>query len=116
MSKINAELWKEIQNNIYPDPHKTHEAIYAIVQSQITLAQQRTEKKCGEEMRKRCLLFGCVYGIEHVDKKPKDHCIFCGEPTIEQDDFWFEPNPSVALNKVLDKYKDNPKALSDLLK
>lgn len=45
MSKINAELWKEIQNNIYPDPHKTHEAIYAIIQSQITLAQQRTEKK-----------------------------------------------------------------------
>ena len=52
MSKINAELWKEIQNNIYPDPHKTHEAIYAIVQSQITLAQQRTEKKRDEEIIK----------------------------------------------------------------
>lgn len=28
---------------------------------------------------KRCLLEGCRYGIEGIDKEPTDECIYCGE-------------------------------------
>jgi len=31
------------------------------------------------QMRLRCLYEGCRYGIEGIDKKPLDHCIWCGE-------------------------------------
>lgn len=34
---------------------------------------------------KRCLLEGCRYGIEGVDKEPKDECIYCGE--LRRDNF-----------------------------
>lgn len=38
--------------------------------------------------RKRCLLYGCVYGIPQIDKVPRKECMFCGEPSPEQNDFW----------------------------
>lgn len=41
--------------------------------------------------RKRCLLYGCIYGIPGVDKKPKDRCDFCGEPRLEDNSFWEKP-------------------------
>lgn len=31
------------------------------------------------KIEKRCLLEGCRYGIEGVDEKPLDHCIYCGK-------------------------------------
>jgi len=30
-------------------------------------------------LRLRCLVSGCQYGIEMLDKKPKERCIWCGE-------------------------------------
>jgi len=27
----------------------------------------------------RCRISGCQYGIEHIDKEPKERCIWCGE-------------------------------------
>lgn len=38
--------------------------------------------------RQRCLLFGCVYGIPGHDEKPKEKCIYCGEPMPDRSDFW----------------------------
>ncbi|MCK9355150.1 MAG: hypothetical protein M0P59_13480 [Gallionella sp.] len=32
------------------------------------------------KIRRRCLLEGCVFGYELIDKEPKDNCIYCGEP------------------------------------
>lgn len=28
----------------------------------------------------RCKVQGCMYGIEGVDKEPKDECMWCGKP------------------------------------
>lgn len=42
-----------------------------------------------QQIQKRCLLEGCRYGIEHVDKKPKDYCIYCNEPRVPINDFYF---------------------------
>ena len=30
-------------------------------------------------MSLRCKVSGCQYGIEGVDKKPKNHCVWCGK-------------------------------------
>ena len=91
MSKINAELWKEIQNNIYPDPHKTHEAIYAIVQSQITLAQQRTEKKWRDKCKKLKKRKNPHSGHEIDDY----YCIECGV------EIKTHPDETMGYNKAL---------------
>lgn len=29
---------------------------------------------------KRCLIEGHCYGYPHIDKEPRDNCIYCGEP------------------------------------
>lgn len=44
----------------------------------VAVTQVNTEEKWKMKMRSRCLLQGCVYGLPHT-KKPKDHCIYCGE-------------------------------------
>lgn len=33
-------------------------------------------------MRLRCLVSGCQYGVEGLDKEPKERCIWCGEKRI----------------------------------
>jgi len=33
-------------------------------------------------MRIRCRASGCQYGIEGIDKEPKDHCVWCGERRV----------------------------------
>lgn len=61
------------------------------------------------EMRKRCLLFGCVFGIPHIDKKPKRECIFCGEPGYIDQDTWLNESPIQSMQKTINeltkKYK-----------
>jgi hypothetical protein len=49
---------------------------------------KRAKKFCLDaeaKVYKRCLLEGCRYGIEGVDKEPKDECIYCGE--LRRDNF-----------------------------
>lgn len=41
-----------------------------------------------QEMKKRCLIEGCRYGIPYVDKKPKKHCMYCGEENKLEGVFW----------------------------
>lgn len=50
MNKLNAKLWKEIQNNIYPDPHKTHEAMYSIISRVEKDAIEKTNKRWREKI------------------------------------------------------------------
>lgn len=51
------------------------------------------------EMSLRCKLQGCMYGIEGIDKEPKDYCIWCGRERIKGH------FTGVSLPDVLDKIK-----------
>lgn len=62
--------------------------------------------------RQRCLLFGCIYGIPGIDKKPHKECIYCGEPMPEANDFWGE---SEALIEFEQYQKPRTEALSKYL-
>lgn len=53
-----------------------------------------------DQMRKRCLLEGCRYGIEHVDKKPLDACIWCNEPNSGAHDFWGDDSEALERQKL----------------
>lgn len=53
--------------------------------------------------RKRCILFGCVYGIEHVDKEPLDECMFCGEPRPDMIDYWLGEENTMNLSEEINK-------------
>lgn len=60
-----------------------------------TLEKQPTKSELKEyiyflesKIRQRCLLFGCVYGIEHIDKIPSDRCIYCGYEASNNEDFY----------------------------
>lgn len=64
------------------------------------------------EMRKRCLLFGCVFGIPQIDKEPRKECMFCGEPNSLDNDFWFDTSPVECVQKAVNKIVKKHKALS----
>lgn len=34
------------------------------------------------KIQKRCLIEGCRFGIEYIDKTPKDSCIYCGRKNV----------------------------------
>lgn len=50
----------------------------------------------------RCVLEGCCYGNEFIDKEPKEYCIYCGEknPQIMKD--WMKRYiKPLKLNKII---------------
>lgn len=78
-----------------------------------------------DQMRKyRCLYFGCIYGIPGIDTKPKDKCIFCGEPMPDRTDYWgesealaefnqYHKHDSAIINDYLNKLWDKKQLIND---
>jgi len=68
--------------------------------------------------RRRCLLFGCVFGIPMVDKEPKKECMFCHEPGYIDQDQWLNESPmenmQKTINRLTEKYK-TPEAIDEYL-
>ena len=50
---------------------------------------------------KRCMLEGCRYGYEPVDKTPADKCIYCGEP---RNGYFDEHGVNKEVSKSIQKY------------
>ena len=51
---------------------------------------------------KRCLLEGHCYGIEGLDKEPKDYCIYCGEPKPDYN-WWDNKSIEESIMSKLEK-------------
>ena len=68
--------------------------------------------------RYRCLLYGCVFGIPQIDKKPRKECMFCGEPGYIDENDWVNISPiesmQKSINSIVEKYK-TPEAIEKYL-
>lgn len=53
-----------------------------------------------QQIRYRCILNGCQYGVVGVDKEPKDKCIWCGE---KRNEGMF---PNVSISNLIEQNKN----------
>lgn len=78
------------ENNI---PVYSFNDIKALLSKQKSKKEETLELIIQQSHRNRCLIFGCHFGIEHVDKKPLDNCMFCGMPRPDLTGYWSEKLP-----------------------